>query len=112
MASVDDLWLVDFGEPFPGEPAHHRPAVVLGPPNSFGPDFPFVILCPLSTTGRGLSLHVEIEPDEDNGLDEISYVQCELIRSVNGRRLVHRLGHIDATASHRIADVVKTLLTY
>ncbi len=31
MASVDDLWLVDFGEPYPGEPGSYRPALVLGP---------------------------------------------------------------------------------
>lgn len=86
MASIDDLWLVDFGEPHPGEPASHRPAVVLGPPEAFGPTFPFVILAPLTTTDRGLSLHVEVEPHEATGLDEISYVQCELIRSVNRRR--------------------------
>ena len=44
MASVDDLWLCDFGEPYPGEPASRRPALVLGPPEAFGPGFPFVIL--------------------------------------------------------------------
>ena len=61
MASVDDLWLVDFGTPFPGEPASHRPALVVGPPETFGPSFPFVIVTPLTTTHRGLSLHVEVE---------------------------------------------------
>ena len=44
MASIDDLWLVDFGEPYPGEPAAHRPALVIGPPETFGPAFPFVIV--------------------------------------------------------------------
>jgi len=110
MASADELWLVDFDDPFPGEPAHHRPAVVLGPPFTFGPDFPFVIVCPLTTTHRGLSLHVEIEPSEINGLDEISHVQCELVRSINARRLVHRLGTIDNTTSGEIHRIVRMLL--
>lgn len=52
MASVDDLRLVDFGEPYPGEPAAHRPALVLGPPDTFGPGFPFVIVAPLTTRHR------------------------------------------------------------
>jgi mRNA interferase MazF len=112
MASVDDLWLVDFAEPFPGEPAHHRPALVLGPPDTFGPDFPFVVLTPLTTRRRGLSLHVEIEATEDTGLDDTSYVQCELIRSVSRRRLVQRLGAVDPEASRGVADVVRTLLSY
>ena len=112
MASIDDLWLVDFGEPHPGEPAEHRPALVLGPPDTFGPGFPFVIVTPLTSTRRGLSLHIELEPTNENGLDETSYVQCELLRSINRRRLVHRLGTIDATTSLRVASVVKTLLRY
>jgi mRNA interferase MazF len=112
MASVDDLWLVNFGEPYPGEPAHQRPALVLGPPEPFGPDFPFVIITPLTTTQRGLSLHVEVEATPDTGLDDTSYVQCELIRSVNRRRLVHRLGAIDLATSYRVTDIVKTLLNH
>lgn len=110
MASVDDLWLVDFGEPFPGEPAHHRPALVLGPPDTFGPDFPFVIVTPLTTTRRGLSLHVEIEPTAGTGLDDASYVQCELIRSVTRRRLVHQLGAVELETSRQVADIVGMLL--
>jgi len=112
MASVDDLWLVDFGQPYPGEPADHRPALVLGPPDTFGPDFPFVIVTPLTTTRRGLSVHVEVEATQDTGLDDTSYVQCELIRSINRRRLVHRLGAIELATSREVADIVKTLLSY
>jgi mRNA interferase MazF len=110
MASVDDLWLVDFGDPFPGEAAWHRPSLVLGPPATFGEGFPFVIVLPLSTTDRGLSLHVEVEASEPTGLDRASYVLCEQIRSVNRRRLVHRLGTVDAETSTRVAGVVRTLL--
>ncbi|MGD2061452.1 MAG: type II toxin-antitoxin system PemK/MazF family toxin [Acidimicrobiia bacterium] len=112
MASIDDLWLVDFGEPYPGEPAAHRSALVLGPPDTFGPGFPFVIVTPLTTTRRGLSLHIELEPTKENGLDETSYIQCELLQSINRRRLVHQLGTIDANTSLRVASVVKTLLNY
>ncbi len=112
MASIDELWLVDFGEPYPGEPGAHRPALVLGPPDTFGPAFPFVIVTPLTTTRRGLSLHIELEPTNENGLNETSYIQCELLRSINRKRLVHRLGSIDADTSVRVASVVKTLLSY
>lgn len=112
MASIDDLWLVDFGEPYPGEPAAHRPALVLGPPHTFGSAFPFVIVTPLTTTKRGLSLHIEMDPTTENGLDETSYIQCELLRSINRRRLVHQLGNIDHEISLRVASVVKTLLNY
>ena len=112
MASVDDLWLVDFGEPYPGEPAHHRPALVLGPPDTFGPDFPFVIVTPLTTTRRGLSVHVEVEATHGTGLDDTSYIQCELIRSINRKRLVYRLGVIELATNRQVTDIVKTLLSH
>jgi mRNA-degrading endonuclease toxin of MazEF toxin-antitoxin module len=75
MASIDEIWLVDFGEPDPGEPEH-------------------------------------VERTDETGLDATSYVQCELVRSVNRRRLVHRLGAVDLTTSRRVADVVQNLLGY
>ena len=112
MASIDDLWLVDFGDPYPSEPAGHRPALVLGPPDLFGANFPFVILAPLTTTRRGISLHIEVEPTSTSGVEEVSYIQCELIRSVNQGRLVHRLGRIDTKTSGAVSQIVRTLLNH
>jgi mRNA interferase MazF len=110
MASVDDLWLVDFGQSHPREPAAHRPALILGPPDTFGAAFPFVIVVPLTTVRRGISLHVEVEPGADTGLDAISYIQCELLRPINRNRLVHRLGAVGPDISNQVTTVVKTLL--
>ncbi|NNF09291.1 MAG: type II toxin-antitoxin system PemK/MazF family toxin [Acidimicrobiia bacterium] len=112
MASVDDLWLVDFGNPSSGEPAAHRPALILGPPDTFGPGFPFVIVVPLTTARRGLSLHIEVEPSADTGLDTTSYIQCELIRSINRNRLVHPLGSVGSNVSNQVSAVIKTLLNH
>lgn len=112
MASINDLWLTDFGDPYPGEAARRRPALVIGPPETFGPGFPFVIVLPLTTAHRSLSLHVEVEAGAETGLDETSYVQCELLRSVNRNRLLRRLGAIDAATSSEVKTVVKTLLNH
>ncbi len=110
MASVDELWLVDFGSPYPVEPAHHRPALIVGPPEVFGAALPFVIVLPLTTTRRDLSVHIEVEPTHETGLVETRYVQCELIRSINRNRLVHRLGMIDIDGSRQVTDVLRMLL--
>ncbi len=112
MALVGDLWIVDFGDPYPGEPAKQRPALLLGPPESFGGALPFIIVIPLTTTDRGLSIHVEIDATATTGLSEPSFAQCELIRSVNRDRLVHRLGTIDPVASTRVKSIVKALLDH
>ena len=112
MASIDDLWLVDFGRPYPGEPASRRPALVLGPPDTFGSRFPLVIVAPLTTTARGLSLHVEVPVTPATGLHRTSYVQCELIRSVSARRLLQKIGAIDADTSWQVGEVMSTLLSH
>ncbi len=112
MASVGDLWLVDFGEPYPGEPAAHRPALILGPPDTFGSGFPFVIVTPLTAARRGLSLHIEVEANRDTGLDTVSHVQCELVRSISRTRLIHRLGAIGPDVGNRVATIIKTLLNH
>ena len=112
MASIDELWLVDFGNPYPGEPASKRPALVLGPLDTFGSGFPLVIVAPLTTTHRALSLHVEVPATAQTGLRQTSYVQCELVRSINTRRLLHRLGVIDPDISQQAGLVVRTLLNY
>ncbi len=110
MAWPDEIWITDFGHPLPGEPAHHRPAVVIGPATVFGPSFPFVIVAPMTTTRRGLSLHVEVEPGGESGLDELSYVQCELLRSISRRRLIVKLGVVDWATSVAIDRVARVLL--
>jgi mRNA-degrading endonuclease toxin of MazEF toxin-antitoxin module len=85
---------------------------MLGPPHTFGSGFPFVIVTPLTTTRRGLSLYFEVEATADTGLDAISYIQCELIRFINRNRLVRRLGAVGTDISSRVATVVQTLLDY
>lgn len=110
--SPDEIWLADFGDPFPGEPAFHRPALIVGPSRLFPETVPFVIIVPLTTTRRNLSVHVELEPLPASGLHEVSYAQCEWVRSVNRRRLVTRLGIADAAAAHDVRSIIATLFNF
>ncbi len=118
MASVDELWLIDFGERHPVKTGSIRPALVIGPspifsqPDQSDVEFPFIIVVPLTTTHRGLPFHVELEATNLNGLSETSFVQCELIRSVNRSRLIHRLGTLEPDLCRQVATVIKTLLNY
>lgn len=38
--------------------------LVIGPPSTFGPTIPSVIVVPLTTTHRSLSFRFEVEPTE------------------------------------------------
>lgn len=112
MASHDELWLVDFGEPYPSEPAYRRPALLLGPPEVFGSDFPVVIAAPLTTTHRGLSLHVKVPATPRTGLRHTSYIQREQLRSINRQRLLHKLGTVNSETSLRVDTILRILLDH
>ncbi|MGC4175950.1 type II toxin-antitoxin system PemK/MazF family toxin [Demequina sp.] len=110
MISPSEIWLVDFGDPHPSEPAYTRPAVIIGPPTGFGERFPLVFVAPLTTRAQENSLHVELEPTPASGLDAVSYVQTEGLRSIGKSRLVHRMGEVDPVAMREIRVVLARLL--
>jgi mRNA interferase MazF len=110
MISPSEIWLVDFGDPYPSEPAYTRPAVVIGPPTAFGDRFPLVFVAPLTSRAQENSLHLELEPTPASGLDVVSYVQTEGLRSIGNSRLVHRIGEVDPIAMHEIRMVLGRLL--
>jgi mRNA-degrading endonuclease toxin of MazEF toxin-antitoxin module len=47
-----------------------------------------------------------------SGRRPASYIQCELIRSINRNRLVDRLGDIGPDISNQVGTVIKTLLNH
>ena len=112
MDWADEVWIVDFGDPFPGEPADRRPAVVLARREAFALDLPSAILVPGTTRRRGLEFHVEVEPDEVNGLAATTYLQCELVRAVSRKRLVNRLGHPSLETSSRLREAIDLLVGF
>ena len=108
--SVNEIWLVDFGPEYPAEPADYRPALVLGPPPGWV-TAPNVIVVPFTTTPRGFRSYIEVQPSEENGLEEVSYLQCEQIRSVNQDRYVATLGRISASDRIRADIKVRKMLS-
>jgi mRNA interferase MazF len=92
MVQSGDLWVIDFGDPYPSEPGLFRPALVVGPVPKLGPRFPNIFVVPFTSTFRGLDFHIEFEPTTINGLTDTSYAQCELLRSVSKIRLVNQIG--------------------
>lgn len=110
MTSPSELWLVDFGDPHPSEPAYRRPALVVGPPEYFGERFPLVLVAPVTSTAHGISLHIEIEPTETSGLATTSYVQTEGVRSIGQTRLIHHIGRIDPLEMRAVRIALARLL--
>lgn len=101
------IWLVDLGEPIGHEAAFIRPALVVSEDqaNRHG----LVIACPITSTARGYPSHVEIEPGR-SGLDGISYIQAEQVRTISSARLTRRVGAADAAAMAAVERCLQLLL--
>ena len=112
MDLIDSIWLVDFGPNFPAEPGHKRPALVVGPTDGFADFLSNVFVVPFTTKHRGLNFHIEVEPGVDSGISEISYAQCEQLRSISKRRLVHPLGVINSESRFQIRRALRMLLNF
>jgi mRNA interferase MazF len=104
-----EIWLVDFGEPVGTEQGGRRPAVVISADRLNESRAGVVIAIPCTTRYRALPSHVELDPLA-SGLDEVSYAKCEDIKSVSERRLISRLGEVDAEAIFAMTRVLHFLL--
>lgn len=107
---VNEIWLMDFGPGHPAEPADYRPALVLGPPPGWVAT-PNVVVAPFTTTPRNFRSYIEVEPNKENGLREISYLQCEQIRSVNQDRYVKTLGRLSASDKFTVEKTIRKMLS-
>jgi mRNA interferase MazF len=104
-----ELWLLDLGDPVGREQGWTRPALVLSS-DQWNRYAEILTVLPLTRTRHDLPTRVEIEPDPRTGLDATSYARCEDMRSVSQRRLLHRLGTVDAVVLSSVSRVVRTFL--
>jgi mRNA interferase MazF len=68
-----------------------------------------VILIPITSQGKPMPFRVEINPPE-GGLNQKSFILCEMIRSVDKGRLVRRHGAVSAATMAVVEDQVRILL--
>ncbi|MGA2469460.1 MAG: type II toxin-antitoxin system PemK/MazF family toxin [Solirubrobacteraceae bacterium] len=104
-----EVWLVDFGDPVGREQSGRRPAVIVSADPLNESRAGVVIVVPTTTTHRGLSSHVELEPGS-SGLDEISYAKCEDVKSISDERLIARLGTVADAITFEIGRALRFLL--
>lgn len=101
------IWLIDLGDPIGHEAAWRRPALVVSddPANRHG----LAVVCPVGSSRRDYPTRVEVESGL-SGLDQVSYVQCEQVRTVSSARLVHRLGSADLVVMAEVERALRLLL--
>jgi len=106
-----EIWRVDFGsDPMDPEQAFHLPALIVSDDQLHHPGLRAVIVVPGTSRIRRLPLHVVAEPDNGNGLDQTTAFQVEQVRAISTRRLLERLGHLDAQARGAVDGILRTVL--
>lgn len=106
-----EIWLVDFGiQAERPEQAFWRPALIVSDDHLHHPDLRLLIVVPATTTIRQLSLHVVVEPEPHNGLEQVTAFQVEQVRAISTRRLVRRLGVLDAPDCHAVDEILRNAL--
>jgi len=108
-AARGEVWLADFSPTRGHEQAGVRPALVISADLFNQGPSQLVVLLPLSTTPRGVPLHIRILPP-DGGVRQRSFIKCEDIRSVATERLITRWGVISTRTMAAVEDRLRILL--
>ncbi len=101
-----DIVTVDFGLPIGSEAGFVRPGILLTADGflRFRPTTVFIV--PLTSARRVFPSHVEIEPNETNGLHEANCALVEQLRAVALERCGNPTGNVGPTATHQILDIM------
>jgi mRNA interferase MazF len=108
-----EIWLVDFDPGRGSEQRGRRPALVLQ--NDVGnqrSQYPNTIVLAMSTKGRPIPFHIQITPNPQNGLQEVTYVKCEQILTLSKTRLLgpQALGRLSPAEMRKVETAVKLSL--
>jgi mRNA interferase MazF len=88
--------LVDWRDALPKEPNKRRPAIVVEDSDLFDPDYPNVILVPLSEDQSlaASAFRLTIEPTQQNGCSKRCYALSSYLAATSIRRVTPTQSHI------------------
>jgi len=99
------VWSVTFDPVRGHEQAGVRPGLVISNDPFNRTPHTFCILAPLTRTNRDIPSHIPVHPPE-GGLQDISFVLCEQVKSLSASRLHRRLGTVDQSTVERVQAMV------
>jgi mRNA interferase MazF len=103
------VWLVDLDPVRGHEQGRKRPALVVSTDRYNRGPARLVVVAPITTTDRGVPLHVAVSPPE-GGLRERSYVMCDAVRSISKERLIRSWGDVEPRTMDLVSDRLRILL--
>ena len=108
-----EIWVVNFDPTIGAEIKKSRPAVVMSS-DAVG-RLPIKLIAPITDWKRpfGVNLwHVQIRPDQANGLTKISAVDTLQLRGVDVQRFVNNLGLVSTAVMQEIAAAIAAVVEY
>ncbi len=103
-----EIWTLDLNPTRGHEQAgEHRPCLIISDDilNSGPAEMVFAI--PLTTTDRGIPLHVRVEPPE---VARPSVILCDQLRAVSRERLKARVGAIRPATLRQVEDRLRVIM--
>lgn len=110
MPNSGDVVDLDLGAPEGREAGFHHPAVVVTSQRILDASPSVIHVIPMTSTIRRFNSEIVFAPDEFNGLEVESAAQCQHVRSVSPRRILHVRGNVGAEALTRIRETLAVLL--
>src|SRR6056297_1013944 len=96
-----EIWLVNLNPGIGHEQKGRRPALVISEDLFNETPADMVIVLPITSKDKGISLHVTLNPGE-SGLNMKSFVKTEDIRAISKRRLYKCIGQVDSQILDKI----------
>lgn len=103
------IWLADLSPTRGREQSGRRPVALVSRERFNSGGASLVIVCPLTTTERGIRSHIRVVPPE-GGLRLTSFIMTEAVRSISKQRLLEPWGCPENATLERVEDVLRILL--
>ena len=59
---------------------------------------------------KAVPFHVSVNPSEENGLKEVSFVKCEQVLTLSKERLIRRMGSLENERLNTVAAAIRRVL--
>jgi mRNA interferase MazF len=106
------IYWLDWNPARGSEQGGRRPALIIQTDiaNKKG-HYPLTVVVAISSQGRPIPFHVEVEPTSENGLSRRSYLKCEQIMTVRKDRLAGKIGTVDSGTMEQVDQAIKQVLS-
>ena len=109
LPSRGEIWSVNLNPTQGHEQAGVRPALVVSVDTFNHGPAELVVVVPLTTTARGIPLHIPVNPPE-GGVRQPSFIKCEDVRAVSRGRLTDRWGSVVSSTMAAVEERLRVLL--